>query len=84
MTYNEILTEIRRVYCDELAGSGKFTKEELLADRLCAIMSVRKSKPVLELRQDALLVGEASESGSVGAVAEGSVESSIVRGGRRP
>lgn len=41
MTYNELLTEIRRVNCDPLMGSGKFTKEELLADRICAILESR-------------------------------------------
>jgi hypothetical protein len=44
MTYNELLTEIRRVNCDPLLGAGKFTKEELLADRIIALMN-EKVKP---------------------------------------
>jgi hypothetical protein len=44
MTYNELLTEIRRVNCDPLLGAGKFSKEELLADRICALMN-EKTKP---------------------------------------
>jgi hypothetical protein len=44
MTYNELLTEIRRVNCDPLLGAGKFTKEELLADRIIALLN-EKIKP---------------------------------------
>ena len=44
MTYNELLTEIRRVNCDPLLGAGKFSKEELLADRICALLN-EKVKP---------------------------------------
>ena len=44
MTYNDLLTEIRRINCDPLWGAGKFTKEELMADRIIALLN-EKTRP---------------------------------------
>jgi hypothetical protein len=60
MTYNEILTEIRRINCDPVIGAGKFTKEEHLADRICALLSQKRKGTLLLDQKD---VTEAPENG---------------------
>lgn len=42
ITYDSILTIIRRINCSELSGAGRFTKEELLADAILAEINLRK------------------------------------------
>lgn len=52
MTYDQLLTEIRRVNCDALMGTGKFSKEELLADRICAILNAKDRPRLLQIEAE--------------------------------